>query len=235
MLGDALRGGRLRARHLPRQSLQHKKPQPGAQQLGRVRPFQGRGASPGARRGQHQRLLVRSRLVLDDPVARRRDERRRRMLDVLHEDAQGQRGSVPARHHRAVPDDGRAPKGREAHGAGTRDRKFLVSRNAHGRRRLYHGRGCVLVHRPRVFERRVPGDEQRRARRRSRGRSLAQRRCLGAQPAALRENREARSQDVLLVHLPHHHAGAAQDVHVAAPGFPSGASDPVAACSRHLR
>src|SRR2546430_475719 len=44
MLGDALRGGRLRARHLPRQSLQHKKPQPGAQQLGRVRPFQGRGA-----------------------------------------------------------------------------------------------------------------------------------------------------------------------------------------------
>ena len=54
-------------------------------------------------------LLVRPRLVLVHPADRRRHQRRRGVLALLHEVAQDRAAAVPARHDRALPGAGRAP------------------------------------------------------------------------------------------------------------------------------
>ncbi len=94
---------RVRPRHLSRQSARDQAPQPQAQQRCAVRPFLGREAATGTGRGQHQHLLVRARLVLVHPAARRDHQRRRGVLAAVPEVAPHRSDHLLPGHHRPVP------------------------------------------------------------------------------------------------------------------------------------
>ncbi len=74
-----------------------------APERGDLRPLPRRRTPRRRGRRQHQHLQLRARLDVDDPAARRRDERGRGVPAGLPEAAQGPHGRVPARHAEAEP------------------------------------------------------------------------------------------------------------------------------------
>ncbi len=113
-VAHALSRRRDRARHVAREPVQVQAEEPAPQQLGAVRPFQGREAARRQAGRQHQHLLVRARLVLVHSAGRRHDQRRRGVLAVLPEVARQAAARIPARHDRARAGARRATEGRDA-------------------------------------------------------------------------------------------------------------------------
>jgi 2-polyprenyl-6-methoxyphenol hydroxylase-like FAD-dependent oxidoreductase len=92
-------------------------------------------------------------------------------------------------------------------------RQLLLLLGSHVRGPVHPGRGCLGVRRSGILLGRATRHEQRLPRRR-RGRYLAARSGQGTRGAAsLREGRAQRRAQLLLVHLPHDHAGHRESVH----------------------
>ena len=92
----ALLRRRQRPRHAVRRPAQAQAQESAAPVRGDLQPFQRRAAARGRGRRQHHRAAVRARLDVADPVARRRDERRRGVLPGIPEDPPRRQRSVPA-------------------------------------------------------------------------------------------------------------------------------------------
>ena len=102
-VANEVRGRRFRPRHSACQPVCSEAPQQETQQCCDLRAFFGRDAIGGQGRRQYQPLLVRSWLVLVHSAVRRRHERRRGLLALLHEVAQDRPGNVFPRHDCAEP------------------------------------------------------------------------------------------------------------------------------------
>ena len=100
---------RLRPRHVAGQALQPQAEEPAPRQRGDLWAFHECRAARRRVRRQHQRLLVRARLVLDDPAQGRQHERRRRLPSRIPEAAPEQSRRIPAADHRHRPPRDAAP------------------------------------------------------------------------------------------------------------------------------
>jgi len=95
---------------------QHEKPQPVHSSSAVFGHFKGAVRRPGRDEGNisvYCSITAGTGCPLRDGAM----ERRRCAGRTIHEDAARSAWIIPARHDRAVPDDGRAPQGREAYGA----------------------------------------------------------------------------------------------------------------------
>ncbi len=175
---------RVGARHVPRRQARAEAAERKALERRALRPLHRRRAARRPRGRQHQHLLVPARLDVVHPAEGRHDERRRGLLALLPQDAQGRPHRVLPRDARALARARRAAARREAHRPGDRDRQLLLLRRPDGRRPLHPRRRRLRLHRPGVLERRVPRDEQRvPRRRRRRGRPPRPGRRAAALPA----------------------------------------------------
>ncbi|CAA9281929.1 MAG: FIG022199: FAD-binding protein, partial [uncultured Craurococcus sp.] len=179
-LPPALPAGCLRARHLPRRAAEGEDEQQVQQHRRLLRAFPQRRAARGRARRLYQHPPRRGWLVLADPVAGERDERRLRRQPVGLEGAAGQRAGPLPPAHRLQP-DGRCADAR------CRDRlrdlrhgELQLPGTAGERPGLPDDRRRLRLRRPDVLHRRADGDDRRRARRAGRP-SLARR--PGARPA----------------------------------------------------
>ena len=222
--------------HLSRQPVQGEAAQPGPQQRGDLRPFLRRTASSGRSGRQHHHLLVRPWLVLVHPAARRRDQRRRGVVAVLHEDArQALAGAVPPRHHCAVSVAPRAPEEREPRLRRGGDRQLLLRVRPDAWARLSAARRRLRVHRSGVLVGRAAGDEQRLHGRRGRRHRPASPCGSAGCARPFRQGDETWPAGVLVVHLPGHQPDDARPVHVAEQPVAHEGGAAVAAGRRHFR
>ena len=169
-----------------------------------------RGAQARAGRGcrQHQHVSLRARLDVDDPAARRGDERGSGMPAGLPEAAQGPHRGVPARDAQAQRGAVAAHRARRAdRQRGARHRQLLLRLTPAGRTGLDADRRRFCVPRSGVLVRRVPGDEWCGAGGAGGGRGAA-RAGTRAGAAAQPGEAPARRHDALLVlHLPLQQSG----------------------------
>ncbi|CAA9323242.1 MAG: FIG022199: FAD-binding protein, partial [uncultured Lysobacter sp.] len=203
----ALCGRCERPRHRHRQPAQVQAAQHEAPVRRGVQPFHRRRTTTGRQRRQRHDHPPAARLDLDDPAARRRHQRRRRVLARIPQAAPRRHRGVPHAHAARRAGRRRTHAGGRALRPGARHRQLRLRMHAHERAGLDAGGRCVGVRRSDVFFGRVPGDEQRRARRRCDRCGIARAGARTRADGAARTPPHARAGRVQVVHLPLHHAG----------------------------